>query len=113
MERFAYSQILEWKNSKNKKPLIVRGARQVGKTWLMKQFAEREYKNYIYINFEDTSYLQDLFEKDFSISRILLSLQVESGITADPKHTLIIFDEIQDAINGLTVLKYFYEKAPE
>ncbi len=113
MERFAYSEMLDWKNSENRKPLIVRGARQVGKTWLMKKFAEAEYEDSVYINFEDKKELQSLFEHDLDIARILVALQIESGIKPKPGKTLIIFDEIQEAERGLTSLKYFNENAPE
>ena len=112
MKRFAYNKLIEWKNKEDRKPLIIRGARQVGKTWLMKEFA-KEYKHIIYINFEDSTVLQKLFVQDFNIDRILLSLQIESGVTANAENTLIIFDEIQEAERGLTSLKYFHENAPE
>ena len=112
MRRFAYKKLIEWKNNDRRKPLIIRGARQVGKTWLMKEFA-KEYKNLIYINFEDSTVLQQLFIQDFDINRILMSLQIESGVKAEPENTLIIFDEIQEAERGLTSLKYFQENAPE
>jgi predicted AAA+ superfamily ATPase len=112
MRRIAYQELLAWKNNDNRKPLIIRGARQVGKTWLMKEFA-KEYKNLIYINFEDSTILQQLFVKDFNIDRILMSFQIESGIKAEPGNTLIILDEIQEAKRGLTSLKYFQENAPE
>ncbi len=112
MRRIAYQELLAWKNSDNRKPLIIRGARQVGKTWLMKEFA-KEYQNLIYINFEDSTILQQLFVQDFNIDRILTSFQIESGIIAEPGNTLIILDEIQEAKRGLTSLKYFQENAPE
>jgi predicted AAA+ superfamily ATPase len=112
MRRIAYQELLAWKNNDNRKPLIIRGARQVGKTWLMKEFA-KEYKNLIYVNFEDSTILQQLFVKDFNIDRILMSFQIESGIKAEPGNTLIILDEIQEAKRGLTSLKYFQENAPE
>ena len=112
MRRIAYQELLAWKNNDNRKPLIIRGARQAGKTWLMKEFA-KEYRNLIYINFEDSTILQQLFVKDFNIDRILMSFQIESGIKAEPGNTLIILDEIQEAKRGLTSLKYFQENAPE
>ena len=92
--------------------MIVRGARQVGKTWLMRTFAEEAYNKYVYVNFEDNELIRNLFERDFDIERILVALQVATGVMID-KDTLIIFDEIQEAPKGLTALKYFYEKAPE
>jgi len=94
MKRNAYSELLDWKNSKRRKPLIIRGARQVGKTWLMKEFASNEYKNSIYINFEESSNLKELFINDFDIDRILLAFQLKTNIKAEPRNTLIILDEI-------------------
>lgn len=92
--------------------MIVRGARQVGKTWLMRTFAEEAYDKYVYVNFEDNELIRNMFERDFDIERIIVALQVATGVMID-KDTLIIFDEIQEAPKGLTALKYFYEKAPE
>lgn len=92
--------------------MIVWGARQVGKTWLMRTFAEEAYDKYVYVNFEDNELIRNLFERDFDIERIIVALQVATGVMID-KDTLIIFDEIQEAPKGLTALKYFYEKAPE
>ncbi|WNY25682.1 ATP-binding protein [Methanolapillus millepedarum] len=112
MKRTAVSELLFWKNKKDRKPLIVRGARQVGKTWLMKSFAESEYENYVYINFENKPYLQ-LFLQDFNIERILTAIYAETGIRPIPGKTLIILDEIQEDPKALTSLKYFYENAPE
>ena len=113
MQRSAYNQLLEWKNKESRKPLIIRGARQVGKTWLMKEFGKNEYDNIIYINFENNKELMNLFDADFDIERILMALYIETGIKAEPNTSLIIFDEIQDVNRGITALKYFYENAPE
>jgi predicted AAA+ superfamily ATPase len=113
MKRTAYNNLLKWKNRKNRRPLIIKGARQVGKTWLMKEFGKNEYENILYINFENKKPLQELFKLDFDINRILLALSIETGIDAKPEKTLIIFDEIQEAERGLTSLKYFHEEAPE
>ena len=113
MKRTAYKNLLEWKKNTNRKPLIIKGARQVGKTWLMKEFGKNEYENILYINFENKKPLQELFKLDFDINRILLALSIETGIDAKPEKTLIIFDEIQEAERGLTSLKYFHEEAPE
>ncbi len=113
MYRAAYNQLLDWKNNPRKKPLIIGGARQVGKTWLMTEFAKQEYDEFIYINFEDKKELKNLFEQDFDIQRILLALHIETGIKAKPQKTLLVFDEIQEAKRGITSLKYFYENAPE
>jgi len=113
MKRLAYSELLKWKKSKRRKPLIIRGARQVGKTWLMKEFASNEYENTIYINFEESTNLKELFLKDFDIDRILLAFQLKTNIKAEPRNTLIILDEIQEADRGITSLKYFQENASE
>lgn len=113
MERIEYNNLITWKNSKNRKPLIIRGARQVGKTWLMKAFGEKEYKQSVYINFESNSRMQQLFEGDFDIKRIIAGLQIESGLMINSDDTLIIFDEIQEAPKALTSLKYFCESAPQ
>lgn len=102
----------EWKNRKNHKPIIIRGARQVGKTWLMKEFAKKEYKNYAYVNFDDNETLANLFENDFNINRIISALEIYTNQHID-NDTLLIFDEIQEAKRGVTALKYFYEKAPQ
>lgn len=113
MERAQLNSLIQWKNSKTRKPLIIRGARQVGKTWLMKEFAKKEYKKSIYINFESSKHLKNIFANDFNINRIITALQIETGILFEAKNTLIIFDEIQEAASAITSLKYFYENAPE
>ena len=112
MKRDAIKYLYEWKSRANHKPMIVRGARQVGKTWLMRAFAEEAYDRYVYVNFEDNELIRNVFERDFDVDRIILALQVATGEVID-KDTLLIFDEIQEAPKGLTALKYFYEKAPE
>ena len=112
MKRDAIKYLYEWKSRANHKPMIVRGARQVGKTWLMRAFAEEAYDRYVYVNFEDNELIRNVFERDFDIERIILALQVATEEMID-RDTLIIFDEIQEAPKGLTALKYFYEKAPE
>lgn len=112
MKREAIKELYEWKAKADRKPLILRGARQVGKTWLMKEFAQAAYKQFAYINFEDNEIAKHIFEKDFDIDRILLALQVSTDVMIDPD-TLIIFDELQEAPRGLTALKYFQEKAPQ
>lgn len=113
MRRTAFSFLQKWKQKKIRKPLIIRGARQVGKTWLMKEFAKTEYEHFAYINFEDNQQLKTLFLNDFDIPRILLAIQIATGIKPEPNKTLIIFDEIQEAERALTSLKYFRENAPE
>ena len=113
MKRILLEKLKLWKNSHTRQPLILRGARQVGKTWLMKEFAKTEYLDYIYVNFEFDETMKTLFEADLNPERILLHLKTFSGIEAKPHTTLIIFDEIQEAGRGLTSLKYFSEQAPE
>ena len=105
-------QLYDWKEKTTRKPLIVRGARQVGKTWLMKEFASSAYRQFAYINFEDNEVMKDVFQKDFDVERILMAIQLVTGIVVDTE-TLIIIDEIQEAPRGLTALKYFQEKAPQ
>lgn len=112
MYREAIRQLYEWKDKKSRKPLIIKGARQVGKTWLMKQFAKEAFPKHVYINFEDNELLKNIFEKDFDINRIVLALQLETGVVID-ENTLILFDELQESPRGITALKYFYEKAPQ
>lgn len=112
MKRTAIKNLYTWKDKEGRKPLIIRGARQVGKTWLMKAFADEAFERSVYINFEDNEAAKHIFEQDFDIERILLSLQVITGQTIDT-HTLILFDELQEAPRGITALKYFYEKAPQ
>ena len=97
-------QLYDWKEKTTRKPLIVRGARQVGKTWLMKEFASSAYRQFAYINFEDNEVMKDVFQKDFDVERILMAIQLVTGIVVDTE-TLIIFDEIQEAPRGLTALK--------
>lgn len=112
MRRDAMQQLYAWKEKVSRKPLIVRGARQVGKTWLMKEFAASAYKQYAYINFEDNEVMKDVFQKDFDIERVLMAIQLVTGVVVDT-NTLIVFDEIQEAPRGLTALKYFQEKASQ
>lgn len=113
MERFAYQELLDWKNSSNRKPLIIDGARQVGKTWLMQTFAQKEYKNHLYVNFEFSKQLRYIFDEDFDIKRIVGRLEFATRQKVSAGDTLIILDEIQEAHEGITSLKYFYELAPE
>lgn len=112
MKREVIHQLYEWKEKRGRKPLILQGARQVGKTWLMKTFGKEAFEKCVYINFENDSRLSGLFEKDFDIQRILFEIQLATGIMPD-KETLLLFDEIQEVKRGVTALKYFYENAPE
>lgn len=112
MQRFATQKLLEWKVSTNRKPLIIEGARQVGKTWLMHEFGKNHYNNSIYINFDRNSKIHSRFDIDLDPKRIIrdLSIHFETDITSE---TLIIFDEIQECKNALRSLKYFCEETPE
>ncbi len=113
MYRLGIEKLKVWKNKKNRKPLIIRGARQVGKTWLMKYFADNEYDDYVYINFENNPQIQRLFDMDYDIQRIILGIEIFNDVNIRADKTLIIFDEIQECPRALTALKYFYENAPE
>ena len=113
MYRTAINQLKIWKEDDGRKPLVVRGARQVGKTWLLKEFARTCFKNALYVNFEDDTQLQTLFIEDFNLERIINVLQIYTGEAVYPGDTLIILDEVQAAERGITSLKYFCEKAPE
>ncbi len=113
MERLALASLSKWKKSKRRKPLIIQGARQVGKTWLMKEFGRREYEQVAYINFESCDSLKSIFKDNFDISRLITAFQIETGVQIRPETTLIILDEVQEAEKGITSLKYFCETAPE
>lgn len=113
MERYAMRDLVEWKSKINRKPLIIRGPRQVGKTWLMKEFAANEYQHTAYINFESSKSLQKLFSDDYDVQRIIAAVKIETGVPVEPGETLIVFDEIQEAEEAVTSLKYFYEEAPQ
>lgn len=113
MYRYVIKDLVAWKNSPNHMPLIVRGARQVGKTWIMKEFGKLHYKKVAYISFDSNPRLNILFQKDFDVKRIIDGLNIEVGFKITPKNTLIIFDEIQENPLALTSLKYFSENAPE
>lgn len=112
MERSAYRKLLSWKSDKNRKPLILNGARQVGKTWLLKEFASKEYANSAYINCDEVEDMKHVFS-DFETDRLIRIFSAISGEPIRPEETLIILDEIQEAPLGLTALKYFCENAPE
>ncbi len=115
MERLIMQKLLDWKNSKYRKPLILKGVRQVGKTWLLKEFAKRHYKNIAYFNFDEHPEYKQFFESTKDVERILQNLMMASGeiIKQDtPQDTLIVFDEIQECYNALNALKYFCENTP-
>ena len=113
MQRGIMQQLVRWKNKSNRKPLILKGARQVGKTWLMKEFGKQYFKYTAYVNFDNNEKMQDVFEMDYNIDRILMAINIETGVKLVPEETLIIFDEIQENPKALASLKYFYENAPE
>lgn len=113
MYRIAMDELQKWKQRQNKKPLIVRGARQVGKTWLMKEFGRTAFKQTVYINFDNNRQMQVLFDEDYDIARIITGLELYLGHKIDPEDTLLIFDEIQEVPKALTSLKYFNENAPQ
>jgi predicted AAA+ superfamily ATPase len=113
MIRNLVNDLIIWKNKTNRKPLIIQGARQVGKTWLMKSFGASHFEHVVYVNFESSVRLQQIFKDDFSIPRIISILEIETKQKIEAKNTLIILDEIQEAEKGLTALKYFHENAPE
>lgn len=113
MKRKAYEDLLIWKNKSNRKPLIVQGARQVGKTWLLEEFGKREFESVAQINFEKSTQLAGIFETDFDVERIMRSIQLITGIKPVAGETLIIFDEIQSVKRGLLSLKYLHDAAPE
>lgn len=112
MERKLLTSLLAWKESSERKPLILKGVRQCGKTYLLKEFGRRYYKDTVYFNFEETEALKQVFEKDFDVKRILFELGLFSSKTINEEETLIIFDEIQECGRAITSLKYFCENAP-
>ena len=112
MERSIYSNLKKWKDSPTRKPLILQGARQVGKTYILKEFGAREYSEVVYINCDDNNDMQNMFV-DYDVDRIIRSLSAISGVSIKPSTTLLILDEIQEVERGLASLKYFCEKAPE
>lgn len=113
MQRLIYQQLLVWKNSPDRKPLLLHGARQVGKTYTLKEFAEGEYNNWVEFNFEEDPDITDLFEGKLEPKVLIESLSLYKGKKIAPGTTLVFFDEIQAAPRAITSLKYFCEKAPE
>lgn len=113
MKRFILDELIKWKNSKYRKPLILKGARQIGKTYILKQFGEENYENVAYFNFDHDEELYNLFENTKNPKRILEQLSFVCGKAIKPEKTLIIFDEIQECPNALNSLKYFQEEANE
>lgn len=113
MYRYAIEDLRNWKYKKNRKPLIIEGARQVGKTWIMKEFGRQEYQNIVYINFDSNARVAELFSADLDTQRILRGIEIYAGKKIDPENTLIIFDEVQEVPKALSSLKYFCEDTPE
>ncbi|MEL7568553.1 MAG: AAA family ATPase, partial [Dehalobacterium sp.] len=113
MYRTAIEELYKWKAKQNKKPLIIRGARQVGKTWLMKEFGSAAFERTVYISFDNNQRMKDLFSPDLDVERIVTGLELYSGQKIDPTNTLLIFDEVQEVPKALTSLKYFNEDAPQ
>lgn len=113
MYRMAMEQLRKWKAKKQRKPLIIRGARQVGKTWLMKEFGASEYDEVVYINFDNNERMKNLFEGSLEIERLITGLELYAGHRIHAENTLLIFDEVQEVPKALTSLKYFNENAPQ
>lgn len=112
MYRIAMEKLQKWKTSRHRKPLIIEGARQVGKTWLMKEFGKQAYADTAYINFDANPRMAELFASDLDTERLLMGLELYIGRKIKPDTTLLIFDEVQEVPRALTALKYFYENAP-
>ena len=113
MYRIAIEKLYKWKSSKRRKPLIIEGARQVGKTWLMKEFGKQAYADTVYINFDSNSRMAELFSADLDTDRLIMGLELYAGRKIKPENTLLIFDEVQEVPRALASLKYFYENAPQ
>ena len=113
MYRVAMENLLNWKQSKHRKPLIIEGARQVGKTWLMKEFGRQAYENTVYVNFDSNSRMAELFVSDLDTDRLIMGLELYAGHKIDADNSLLIFDEVQEVPRALASLKYFCENAPQ
>ena len=113
MQRFLMDELVVWKNKTNRKPLILKGARQVGKTWLMKEFGKTHFKKVAYVTFYNNQRMKQVFDTDYDIDRIIMNINIETHTEVTPEDTLIIFDEIQEAPKALESLKYFCENTPE
>lgn len=113
LKRNAISELIRWKDSAERKPMVLKGARQVGKTWLMKEFGQNYYDNFVYFNFDEEDELESIFETNKNPHRIIELLSMICGEKIEPEKTLIIFDEIQECPEALNTLKYFKEKANE
>lgn len=113
MYRIALEKLYKWKKSKRRKPLIIEGARQVGKTWLMKEFGSQAYTDTVYINFDSNARMAELFSSDLNTERLIMGIELYAGKKIVPEQTLLIFDEVQEVPRALSSLKYFYENAPQ
>ena len=113
MYRIAIEKLWKWKESSRRKPLIIEGARQVGKTWLMKEFGKQAYADTIYVNFDSNSGMAGLFSTDLDPERLIMGLELYAGRKIDPANTLLLFDEVQEVPRALASLKYFCENAPQ
>ena len=113
MYRIAIEKLYKWKDSKHRKPLIIEGARQVGKTWLMKEFGKKAYNDTVYINFDSNSRMADLFVSDLDTERLIMGIELYVGRKINSENTLLIFDEVQEVPRALASLKYFCENAPQ
>ena len=105
MRRYAMQQLINWKNKENRKPLILKGARQVGKTWLMKEFGQTQFEKVAYVSFYNNQRMKRVFDDDYDINRIIMNINIEAKVEVTPGDTLIILDEIQDAPRALESLK--------
>ena len=113
MKRLLMDELIEWKDSAKRKPLLLQGARQVGKTWLMQEFGSQYFDNVAYINFDRNEQAKSIFDGDFQIERILIAINALTGVRIEPEKTLIILDEVQEAPRAISSLKYFCENARE
>lgn len=113
MKRYAMQKLIEWKDRPNRKPLVIKGARQVGKTWLMKEFGKQYFEKVAYVTFFNNRRMAKVFEDDYDVGRLIMNINIETKVEATPENTLIIFDEVQEAPRALESLKYFCENAPE
>lgn len=113
MQRYALKHLIDWKNKKNHKPLVIQGARQVGKTWLMQEFGEKYYEQVAYINFDVDVKSREIFDIDYDTERLIMDIGLATKTKINAENTLIIFDEIQECPRALTSLKYFRENAPQ
>lgn len=113
MKRKALEQLDAWKKSPRRRPLVLMGARQVGKTWLMREFGRLAYRKVVYISFDTNANMRRHFERDLDVPRLLTAIQLEAGFPLEAEETLIIFDEVQECPRALTSLKYFCESAPQ